>query len=117
MDLQNTNIVNKDMDNTKLSENLAKPVDHLNMLQLDADVLRRVGEMISAQMNDQLVAIAAHANAGLQWLSHDPPRLENARSSLERIASATNIVADILNNHRAHSPVLGSRFALDESDI
>lgn len=106
-----TNIISDEMDNTDSSELFTQPSDHLNLLELDADMLRGVADMIAVQMSDPLAAIAAHANAGLQWLRHDPPRLERVQYSLERIAAATVVASDMLTSHRSNSTNLETRFA------
>lgn len=105
---------NDEMGQATLPRNPTRSDEQKTIIDLDAYVLHSVAEMIAAQMNDPLAAVAAHANAGLQWLRHDPPRLERAQLSLERIASATTAAADVLSNHRVQSTNLETGFAFHD---
>ncbi|NLS07012.1 hypothetical protein HGP14_27315 [Rhizobium sp. P32RR-XVIII] len=51
---------------------------------------------ISHEVNQPLSSIVTSAEAGLRWLSHDQPNLEEVKSLLERIASSGKRAGDII---------------------
>jgi PAS domain S-box-containing protein len=70
-----------------------------------ADVARltTVGEMtalIAHEVNQPLGAVVANANAGLRWLGHATPNLEETRAALKRI---------VHEGHRASKVITGIR--------
>lgn len=76
-------------------------------LQPDAARTARISTMgefaasIAHEVNQPLSAIALHANAALQWLDHDPPRLEQVRAALALIADASTGASAMIRNLRA----------------
>ena len=43
---------------------------------------------IAHEIRQPLAAIASFGSAGLNWLKHDPPNLDEVRSGLENIVTA-----------------------------
>lgn len=56
---------------------------------------------IAHEVNQPLAAILANANACLAWLSGDPPNLERARGTAEKIIRNANSAAEIVRRVRA----------------
>jgi PAS domain S-box-containing protein len=56
---------------------------------------------IAHEVNQPLAAILANANACLAWLSGDPPNLERARGTAEKIMKNANSAAEIVGRVRA----------------
>lgn len=70
------------------------------LMGVDPAVLHGVSASIALQISDPLSAIVAHASAGLQWLNQEQPLIENARSSLRKIASSAFKIGGITSSYR-----------------
>ena len=53
---------------------------------------------IAHEIRQPLSAIASFGSAGLRWLKHDPPNLDNARSGLENIVTAVHRADDVIKS-------------------
>jgi signal transduction histidine kinase len=77
----------------------------ITMLERERDnklmSLEAMAASISHELKQPQAAIAAHAGAALRWLKRAPPDLEEARSSLNDIASNAHRTGQILDNLRA----------------
>jgi PAS domain S-box-containing protein len=77
--------------------------------QLEADLARinrvnMMGELAAAiahEVKQPIAASVTSANALLRWLAHDPPDLERARATADRIAQDGNRAAEIINSLRS----------------
>jgi len=59
----------------------------------------RLGELaasIAHELNQPLAAIAASGNAALNWMDREPPNLQRAHASVERIVSDANRASDVV---------------------
>ena len=56
---------------------------------------------IAHEVNQPLAAVLANAHACLTWLSGDPPNLERALATAERIIRDTNTAAEVVRRMRA----------------
>jgi C4-dicarboxylate-specific signal transduction histidine kinase len=69
-----------------------------------ATQLATVAELSAAiahEVNQPLAAAGANASACLRWLSAEPPNLERARLTAERIVRDANAASDVVNGVRA----------------
>jgi C4-dicarboxylate-specific signal transduction histidine kinase len=55
---------------------------------------------ISHEINQPLAGVVTNGQAGLRWLSQDPPQLDRARSSIERIVRDSNRASDLIQRVR-----------------
>jgi C4-dicarboxylate-specific signal transduction histidine kinase len=62
-----------------------------------------VGVSVSHEVNQPLMAIVLHGDAGLRWLAADPPNLKEVRKSLDRIVEEGTRAGDIVQRIRALS--------------
>ena len=63
-----------------------------------------MGELAASlahEISQPLAAIVAHGNAGLHWLSHDKPAIDEVRDSLSRIVQDGVRAADVIRGLRA----------------
>ena len=63
-----------------------------------------VGELSSSiahELKQPLAAIVANANAGLRWLAHERPNLDEARAALNAIAGAGHRAGEIIESLRS----------------
>ena len=56
---------------------------------------------IAHEVNQPLAAIVANSHACLRWLSAEPPNLERAKITAERITRDANSAADVVSRIRA----------------
>jgi C4-dicarboxylate-specific signal transduction histidine kinase len=56
---------------------------------------------IAHEVNQPLAAVVTYGNAGLRWLSADPPNLEEVREALSRIVRDGNRASDVISRIRA----------------
>ncbi|MBB4349351.1 ATP-binding protein [Aliirhizobium cellulosilyticum] len=68
---------------------------------LNPNVLRGVAASIATEVNDLLSAVSAHASAGLRWLDHDDPKLDNAKHSFGKITSSIFRVGEIFSAYQS----------------
>jgi C4-dicarboxylate-specific signal transduction histidine kinase len=66
-----------------------------------ATTLGMLGASIAHEVNQPLGAITSSAAAGSRWLSAQPPDLDKARRSLERIANDGRRASEVINRLRA----------------
>jgi PAS domain S-box-containing protein len=94
--------------------------------QVRADLARvarvtALGEMTAAiahEVNQPLTAVVNSANAGLRWLSGEPPDLAAARRSIERAVSAGTRAAEVIKRVRAlidKAPAQRERFSINDA--
>ena len=63
-----------------------------------------MGEMaasIAHEINQPLAAIVTSGNAGLRWIAHAPPNLDEARAALKRIVSDGHRASQVIKSVRA----------------
>jgi signal transduction histidine kinase len=85
--------------------------DHERNAAMQADLARAarlttVGEMaasIAHEVNQPLAAVVNNANAGLRWLSHQPPNLDEVQKALRRIAKDGERGSGIIDSIRTLS--------------
>jgi C4-dicarboxylate-specific signal transduction histidine kinase len=78
--------------------------------------LAELSASIAHEVNQPLAAIVANSNACYRWLPAEPPNLDRAKMTAERITRDANSAADVINRIRAlfrrethaHSPVMST---------
>jgi signal transduction histidine kinase len=77
-----------------------------------------VSASIAHEIKQPLTAIIASANAGLNWLDHVEPDLDNVRNALRRVVTSGHSADGIIENIRTHFKV-GARThtSLDIGDV
>jgi signal transduction histidine kinase len=63
--------------------------------------LEAMAASISHEVSQPLAAIATNGGAALRFLGHTPPDLEDARSALNRIVTASHLAREVFDNIRA----------------
>ena len=85
-----------------------------------ASQLAAVSQLAAAvahEVSQPLAAVVANGHACQRWLAADPPNLERARLSVERIERDSNSAVDVINRVRSlfrHSPPVTSDLNLNE---
>jgi PAS domain S-box-containing protein len=74
-------------------ERLARASQEASLAELSASIAHEV--------NQPLAAIVANSNACQRWLMADPPNLERAQKTVERIIRDANSAADVVSRIRA----------------
>jgi len=75
------------------SDRLAKATQTASLAELSASIAHEV--------NQPLAAIVANSNACHRWLSAEPPNIERAKITVERIIRDANSTADVVSRIRA----------------
>jgi PAS domain S-box-containing protein len=63
--------------------------------------LAELSASIAHEVNQPLAAVVANSHACQRWLDADPPNLERAQKTVERITRDANSAADVVNRIRA----------------
>lgn len=63
--------------------------------------LAELSASIAHEVNQPLAAIVANSHAGQRWLMADPPNLERAQKTVERIIRDANAAADVVSRIRS----------------
>lgn len=77
----------------RASDKLARATQAASLAELSASIAHEV--------NQPLAAIVANSHACHRWLSADPPNLERAKITAERITRDANAAADVVSRIRA----------------
>jgi len=77
----------------RASDKLAQSTQAASLAELSASIAHEV--------NQPLAAIVANAHACRRWLSFEPPNMERAKITAERIARDANSAADVVSRIRA----------------
>ena len=89
-------------------DNLARATQAASLAELSASIAHEV--------NQPLAAIVANSNACHRWLSAEPPNIDRAKLTAERIVRDANSAADVVSRIRAlfrHDPDAREPAALD----
>src|SRR5262245_7713059 len=63
--------------------------------------LAELSASIAHEVNKPLAAIVANSHACQRWLAADPPNIERAQKTVERIVRDANAAADVVRRTRA----------------
>jgi PAS domain S-box-containing protein len=92
-----------------LRESIANEVRAHEELRLAQERLARAGQAaslaelsasIAHEVNQPLAAVVANAHACQRWLATEPPRLDRAQTTVERIIRDANAAADVVSRIR-----------------
>ena len=80
--------------------------------------LGELAASIAHEVNQPITAVVTNAGTGLRWLAAQPPDLDEARQTFERIIKAGNRASDVIGRIRAlvkKAPVLKDRLDINET--
>ncbi|KGE01312.1 PAS domain-containing protein [Rhizobium sp. YS-1r] len=78
---------------SRAKENLARSSQAASLAELSASIAHEVNQPLSAVMN--------YSSACQRWLTAEPPNIERAQKTLERIVHSANSAADVVSRIRA----------------
>lgn len=78
---------------SRAHENLARSSQAASLAELSASIAHEVNQPLSAVMN--------YSSACQRWLTAEPPNIERAQKTLERIVQSANSAADVVSRIRA----------------
>ncbi|PSS61467.1 PAS domain-containing sensor histidine kinase [Ensifer sp. NM-2] len=78
---------------SRAQENLARSSQAASLAELSASIAHEVNQPLSAVMN--------YSSACQRWLTAEPPNIERAQKTLDRIVHSANSAADVVSRIRA----------------
>jgi PAS domain S-box-containing protein len=90
-----------DMDDQVLAEEALRRASDKLARATQAASLAELSASIAHEVNQPLTAIVANAHACHRWLSAEPPNIERAKITAERITQNANAAADVVSRIRA----------------
>nr|WP_244642100.1 PAS domain-containing protein [Chelatococcus reniformis] len=91
-------------------ENLARQSQAASLAELSASIAHEV--------NQPLAAVVANSHACQRWLAADPPNVQRARKTVERITRDANAAADVVSRIRAlFRQSMGARICTPLDDV
>jgi C4-dicarboxylate-specific signal transduction histidine kinase len=90
-----------DIDDQIHAEDALRRASHKLAQATQAASLAELSASIAHEVNQPLAAIVANSHACHRWLSADPPNVERAMITAERITRDANSAADVVNRIRA----------------
>jgi hypothetical protein len=93
--------VNVDIDDeTRMQDALRSIQEQLARASQTAN-LAEISASIAHEINQPLAAVVTHSHACQRWLSADPPNVQRARNTMDRIIRDANSAADVVRRIRA----------------
>jgi C4-dicarboxylate-specific signal transduction histidine kinase len=89
-------MIQAEVNHRKCSMASIKPTPDLRPARLNA--LGEFAASIAHEVKQPLAAVALNAQAGLHWLDHDPPRIEEARAALRVVLQASTAASAMLRS-------------------
>jgi len=93
--------VNLDVDDEVRAQEELRQASHKLAQATQAASLAELSASIAHEVNQPLAAVVANSHACQRWLSADPPNLERAQKTVERIIRDANAAADVVSRIRA----------------
>jgi PAS domain S-box-containing protein len=93
--------VNLDVDDEVRAQEALRQASHKLAQATQAASLAELSASIAHEVNQPLAAVVANSHACQRWLSADPPNLERAQKTVERIIRDANAAADVVSRIRA----------------
>jgi len=90
-----------DIDDQVQAEEALRRASHRLARATQAASLAEFSATIAHEVNQPLAAIVAHSHACQRWLSVEPPNIERAKVTAERISRDANSAAEVVNRVRA----------------
>ncbi|RWB35463.1 MULTISPECIES: MASE1 domain-containing protein [unclassified Mesorhizobium] len=93
--------VNLDVDDEVRAQEALSQASHKLAQATQAASLAELSASIAHEVNQPLAAVVANSHACQRWLSAEPPNLERAQKTVERIIRDANAAADVVRRIRA----------------
>ncbi|MET3580371.1 PAS domain S-box-containing protein [Mesorhizobium robiniae] len=93
--------VNLDVDDEVRAQEALRQASHKLAQATQAANLAELSASIAHEVNQPLAAVVANSYACQRWLSAEPPNLERAKKTVERIVRDANAAADVVRRIRA----------------
>jgi PAS domain S-box-containing protein len=93
--------VSLDIDDSKEMEETLRSTRRKLSTAMQIATVAELSASIAHEINQPLASVVTNADAAQTWLSHDPPNLEKARATLERIIRDGHSAAEVLRRIRA----------------
>jgi PAS domain S-box-containing protein len=90
-----------DIDDRKSAEDALRSTEARLSRARQAATVAELSASIAHEINQPLASVVTNAHACQTWLSHDPPNLERALATLERIIRDGHSAAEVLRRIRA----------------
>ena len=90
-----------DIDDRKSAEDALRSTEARLSRARQAATVAELSASIAHEVNQPLASVVTNAHACQTWLSHDPPNLERALATLERIIRDGHSAAEVLRRIRA----------------
>jgi len=93
--------VNIDINDTREMEEILRSTRRKLSALMQIATVAELSASIAHEINQPLASVVTNAHAAQTWLSHDPPNLERAQATLERIVRDGHSAADVVSRIRA----------------
>ncbi len=93
--------VNIDINDTREMEEILRSTRRKLSAVMQVATVAELSASIAHEINQPLASVVTNAHAAQTWLSHDPPNLERAQATLERIVRDGHSAADVVSRIRA----------------
>jgi len=93
--------VNIDIHDTREMEEILRSTRRKLSAVMQIATVAELSASIAHEINQPLASVVTNAHAAQTWLSHDPPNLERAQATLERIVRDGHSAADVVSRIRA----------------
>ena len=90
-----------DIDDRKAAEDALRSTQTRLSRASQVATVAELSASIAHEINQPLASVVTHAHACQTWLSHDPPNLERALATLERIIRDGHSAAEVVQRIRA----------------
>jgi C4-dicarboxylate-specific signal transduction histidine kinase len=90
-----------DINDRKVAEDALRRTETRLSRARQAATVAELSASIAHEVNQPLASVVTNAHACQTWLSHDPPNLERALATLERIIRDGHSAAEVLRRIRA----------------
>ncbi len=93
--------VSIDINDTREMEEILRSTRRKLSSVMQVATVAELSASIAHEINQPLASVVTNAHAAQTWLSHDPPNLERAQATLERIVRDGHSAADVVSRIRA----------------
>ena len=93
--------VSFDINDTKEMEEMLRSTRRKLSAAMQIATVAELSASIAHEINQPLASVVTNAHAAQTWLAHDPPNLERAQTTLERIIRDGHSAAEVVRRIRA----------------
>jgi len=93
--------VSIDINDTREMEEILRSTRRKLSAVMQIATVAELSASIAHEINQPLASVVTNAHAAQTWLSHDPPNLERAQATLERIVRDGHSAAEVVSRIRA----------------